>query len=271
MSTEADSVSVRACPRCGAVGSARFCGECGVALHAATGDARTMLREDVIESLGFDRRLLRTLRDLLLHPVRITQAVMEGTGARYLPPLRLSVTLASLYVVLLFVARPAEYSFSGQLRRAATQGRTAGKYQKMLEKRAISPELADERYQSRTVATLPAVTVLSLLPLVPVLRLLNRRRSWHQHFLFLLAFSNIVFVYGLLAVPLFAISIKAFTALLSVALYPVFAVVFWKIYPGRSRTRTVLAFVTVGLVNLIAGMLFTGLGSVLVMLSLLFF
>jgi hypothetical protein len=195
---------------------------------------------------------------------------MEGVRGRYLPPIKLFLTLGSLYTLLLFLAQPAMTGLSRQISEMARRPETAKLIQRLSD-RGVSTELADERYQSRTIAVVPATTALSLLPLVPILRRMNRRRSWHQHLLFLFALSNIFWVYGLLLLPLAALSFKAFTIVLLVILEAVFAVVYWRLYRGRSAARTILAFVTVALVNLVTGVILVLLASVLVFASLFFF
>ena len=67
-------VSPVTCAGCGAAGTGRFCGECGRPLIAADAGPTLLLREDAKEALGLDARIASTLRDLLIHPVRITRA-----------------------------------------------------------------------------------------------------------------------------------------------------------------------------------------------------
>ena len=99
-----NAISEPAPPRCGACGAGaagRFCGECGAALADGGAGAVRALRADAVDTIGFDRRLIATLRDLLVHPVRIVGAYMTEDRRRYLPPLKLFVALGDVSMVRL--------------------------------------------------------------------------------------------------------------------------------------------------------------------------
>ncbi|HST62241.1 MAG TPA: DUF3667 domain-containing protein, partial [Longimicrobium sp.] len=91
--TQAAIPGLRTCPACGALSSTRFCGECGRALDAPAAPASEgtsgLLREGLSEVLGVEKGVIQTLRDLLLHPVRVIQAYWSGEGAGYVRPFRI--------------------------------------------------------------------------------------------------------------------------------------------------------------------------------------
>jgi hypothetical protein len=259
------------CPTCGAdTGAARFCASCGTAVAPQAAGARGLLRDDAVEVVGLDRRLLRTLVDLLVHPVRITTSYMRGERGRYLPPLRLLLSLTSLYVVAIFIFQPTKFDLSAQLRAGTQDGPAISQFHKRLADRGVTPALAQERYESRMTAVMPLTSALSVLPMVVLLRLMHRRRPWHEHLMFVLGATNVFYLYGLLSLPLLAVGMNTFMAVLLVAMYAVFGVLYFKIYPARSVARTSAAYLLVALFNLVTGMAIVGGATVLVILSLAF-
>jgi hypothetical protein len=194
-----------------------------------------LLRDDLVDSIGWDARFLRTLRDLLLHPARIVAAQMAGSRGRYLPPVKLFFALAALYMFGLSLVQPFNFDrIFGETAKSPAGIRLVEK----IHGRGLTMDQVNERFQSRMNTVAPIAIAVALLPLVLILRGIDRRRPWHQHLMFLVAASNVCWVVGLLVLPVALLGDKAHAAVLLVAMYAVFGYLFWKFYPGRSRTRT---------------------------------
>ena len=84
------------CANCDEPTFGAFCHACGQeqrplpTLHA-------FLADGLGDALSVDGRLWHTLRPLLLHPGRLSRSYLEGRRIRYVPPLRLYMTVSVLY------------------------------------------------------------------------------------------------------------------------------------------------------------------------------
>lgn len=241
MSMEPIPASPQHCATCGATGFGKFCSECGAPLGDAASSARHLLRADAIDTIGLDRRILSTLRDLLLHPVRIVSAYMRGDRRLYLPPLKLFLTLGGLYMLALSFVQPQRWDIDS-LRRMGVRQQDAAVIQEKIRAEGLTIELFNERFQSRMNATAPVITALALLPMVLLLRLLDRRRPWAEHFMFMLGASNCVWLVSLLIVPTAYISLALHQVLLILGMYIYLGIAFCALYPGRTRVRTAMRF-----------------------------
>jgi hypothetical protein len=227
----------RDCPACGARSTGRYCSECGAALAGPAAGARQALRDDVVELVGFDRRLFATLRDLLIHPVRISRATLSAERRRYLAPLKLFVALGGIYMVALSLVQPFRFD-APSLRRVGVREQDAVRIERKIQQRGIPQELFNERFESRMNTVAPVVTALALLPLVPLLRLFDRRRSWADHLMFILSASNGVWLYSLLLLPLALASLAVHQIALAIALYTYLGIVFFAQYRAATTART---------------------------------
>lgn len=88
------------CLNCEARVSGNYCSNCGQKLQPTKLPIRLFL-EDVLETLlTIDNRLFRTLRDLFFKPGRVTEEYIEGKRAKYLPPLRVYISISVIYFLL---------------------------------------------------------------------------------------------------------------------------------------------------------------------------
>ena len=89
------------CLNCGTSVSKNYCPECGQKVQSTSLPIRLFL-EDAVESLfNIDNRWLKTLRDLFVHPGKVTREYIEGKRAKYLPPLRLYLSVSLVYFLLI--------------------------------------------------------------------------------------------------------------------------------------------------------------------------
>lgn len=253
MSSEPIAAPPRVCPSCGATGQGKFCAGCGAPLEGSAAASRQLLRDDAIETIGLDRRILSTIRDLLLHPVRVVSAYMRGDRRLYLPPVSLFFTLGGLYMLALSFVQPQRWDVDS-LRRLGVRPQDAVAIEQQIRARGLTVELFNERFQSRMNTVAPVITALALLPMVVLLRLMDRRRSWTEHFMFMLGASNAVWLASLVVLPLALASLPLYQVLLLAVMYAYLGIAFFALYPGRTRSRTGLRFAVFAVADLIVSM-----------------
>ncbi|MFN2398522.1 MAG: DUF3667 domain-containing protein [Gemmatimonadaceae bacterium] len=201
-----------------------------------------LLREDAKEALGLDARIAATIKDLLLHPVRITRAWLAGDRSRYVAALRVFFTLGAAYMLALSILNP--YSFDPRDRTAAGfDARTADRIAGIIRERGVDPELVAERFQSRMNTAIPVVVALALFPMVGVLMLLRRSEGWYQHFVFMLGFSNAVWLLTLLMLPLAVWNDRVYALIALILIYVYLGVGYFAFYRERTPLKTTSKFV----------------------------
>lgn len=90
----------RHCLNCGAALDTPFCPQCGQRDIDASLSVRDFAHELVAEHFGLDSKVARTLVALVRRPGRLTTEFIEGRRVRYVPPLRLYLSLSVLYFLL---------------------------------------------------------------------------------------------------------------------------------------------------------------------------
>jgi hypothetical protein len=251
------SLSPQTCPQCGAVGTSKFCGECGHALTetpASSQDIRSLVREGAAEALGLDRRIIATARDLLRHPTRVVAAHLRSSATPYVHPLKLFFVLAGVYILVLaslklfsFDAEFSQQTYQGSLAQLVYGGSSADDMRRVFAEHGLTQQDAETRFEERANAAIPLATVLALLPMTLILGLMYRDRPRRDHFMFLLVMSNAVWLVSLLAVPLMFVSQNVGVLAMYAGMYVYYAVTFFGIYGSQSRARTAgrfLVFVT---------------------------
>jgi hypothetical protein len=254
-----DPAVLRTCSACGTASSGNYCGECGARIGADIAAAPQltrqevgglMIRQEAIDLVGLDRRLGATIRDLLLHPTRVVAAHLGGDANSYVPPLKLFFTLAGLYMLLLSWIQP--FSFDPEaLRTLGLGSEHAGRLGSLLRERGITIATFNERVQSRMNATVPLGVALGLLPMVWVLRVLDRRGTAHENLIFMLTFSNAIWLMSLLLLPFALWFPKPHELAMYVVTYAYLGVGFFAFYATPSRARTAFRFSAFVLADLI--------------------
>jgi hypothetical protein len=238
------------CAACGATGTGRFCGECGRPLIASDAAPTLLLREDAKEALGLDARVASTIRDLLIHPLRITRAWVARDRSRYLPPVKVLLTLGAVYMLALSILTP--YSFDPRdLTAAGFDKGTADQLAKMVRESGVNPELVAERFQSRMNTTAPIIIALAIFPMVGVLKLLRRQEPWYNHFLFIVGISNVVWVVALLLLPIAMVNPRLHGMIVLLATYALLGVGYFAFYRERSGLKTTGKFVAFALADFV--------------------
>jgi hypothetical protein len=87
----------RTCLNCGTLLTDAFCAHCGQRAGDAHLSVRDIAHEAVAEHFGLDSKVARTLITLMRHPGRLTIEFLSGRRVRYVPPLRLYLSLSVLF------------------------------------------------------------------------------------------------------------------------------------------------------------------------------
>lgn len=87
----------RTCLNCATLLTDAFCAHCGQRAGDVHLSVREILHEVAAEHFGLDTKVARTLAALVRHPGRLTVEFLAGRRIRYLPPLRLYLSLSVLY------------------------------------------------------------------------------------------------------------------------------------------------------------------------------
>jgi Protein of unknown function (DUF3667) len=240
----------RVCAACGTAGTGRFCGDCGAPLLQEPLAVGRALRAEAADVLGFDRRLIATVRDLLMHPVRIVTACMSGDRRMYLPPLKLFLALAGLYMLGLSIVQPYDFDPAG-MRTMGVDQAAAARIDARIRKSGMNVDLFTDRFQARMNAVVPVVTALALLPMVVMLKLLNRSGAWSEHLMFLLVASNGIWLVSLLLLPIAFANVRLHQIVALIVLYGYLGWVFFALYRARTRLGTSARFAVFLVVDLL--------------------
>jgi hypothetical protein len=89
-----------ACLNCGAPLAGRFCASCGQKASSPNPSISDFLHELAHEVLHVDGKIVQTLRLLVVRPGALTREQFAGRRSRYVPPIRLYLTLSVLYFAL---------------------------------------------------------------------------------------------------------------------------------------------------------------------------
>jgi hypothetical protein len=256
------------CPACGARATGRFCSECGASVAGPPVRATHALRKDAADVIGLDERLVVTLRDLLMHPVRVVRAAMAGDRRTYLPPLKLFLALGGIYMLGLSIVQPFGFDASA-LRAMGVREESAARIETRIRDAGMSIDLFNERFHARMNTVAPLVTALAVLPLVIFLKLMDRHRAWHEHLMFMLSASNGVWLVSLLVLPVAFVGLVLHQLAIVAVAYGYLAIVFIPIYAARTRVRTAARFAIFASLDFAASLAFWTLLVVVVYASVL--
>jgi hypothetical protein len=187
--------SLTKCTNCGSDSADVYCARCGEKQPGHHDLGVSHFAHDVFHELAhLDSKFFKTLRDLITKPGFLTQEYFAGRKSRYIPPLRLFLTLFAFQFLALTVYKPAAMYTVASLKKFDK----AGALTKLLEKAAIkrhTTEDYEQRIDERWHKNYSLLQLLNILGVALVLKLLHRRRFLGEHLVFaahFLAFSYIV-------------------------------------------------------------------------------
>ena len=119
------------CLNCGAALGGAFCAACGQRSVPANPTVSELVGDAWQEMSGYDGRIAVTFRGLM-HPGQLTRDYLQGRRARYLPPVRLYLTVSVIYFIVAAAApsvgarTPGEVTGPGGLRISVSQTSNGG-------------------------------------------------------------------------------------------------------------------------------------------------
>jgi len=102
------------CLNCGADLGGPFCAACGQRSLPANPTVSELVRDAWQEMSGYDGRIVATFRGLM-HPGQLTRDYLQGRRAKYLPPVRLYLTVSLVYFLVAAAAPPVAARTSGEV------------------------------------------------------------------------------------------------------------------------------------------------------------
>lgn len=195
------------CTNCGADAADVFCARCGEKQPGHHDLALGHFAHEVVhEFVHLDSKVFQTLRDLITRPGFATEEYFAGRKSRYVPPLRLFLTLFALQFLAFTFYKPAAVYSVATIKKFDNAGVLAQKLEKKARKHHITTEEYEERIDERWHKNFSLLQLLNILGVAIVLKILYFRRYFVEHLVFaahVLAFSYIVTL--LVAFPIYAI------------------------------------------------------------------
>jgi len=184
------------CTNCGAKVADQYCARCGERQPGHHDISFGHFVHDVVhEFVHLDSKVFQTLRDLVTRPGFVTEEYFAGRKSRYIPPLRLFLTLFALqFLAFTFHSPAAIYTVASMKRNDKL-----GSFTKLLDRKAVKSHLTSEQVEQRVDErwhkNYSLLQLLNILGVAMVLKVLYHRRYFVEHLVFaahLLAFSYIL-------------------------------------------------------------------------------
>lgn len=217
-----DGEAANDCLNCGAPVVGPFCPRCGEQ-HARNQilPLKAFARHFWDEFVGFDARLLRTLKLLLLKPGHLTREYVAGRGRRYIRPLRLYLIVSALFFLMTAIYQPYAFNPESFIIQAENQGQLENFSAELEAEFGITRELFIERFGRFFNSALSILFWLTLPLLALGLKLCYLKSGWyfHAHFIFAMHCAAFSFILTVLALPLDALSSVLYSIAVSVGGY----------------------------------------------------
>lgn len=201
------------CTNCDAKLADEYCARCGERQPGHHDLSVGHFVHDVVhEFVHLDGKLFRTLRDLVARPGFLTEEYFAGRKSRYIPPLRIFLTLFALQFLAFTLYPPAAIYTVASLKKLDTNGA----FTKLIERKAAKSHLAGEeleqRIDERWHKNVSLLQLLNIVGVALVLKLLYHRRYLVEHLVFAAHFLSFSYMIAL------------------VVTWPIYSVVGW--HPG---------------------------------------
>jgi hypothetical protein len=265
------AAALTTCTNCGANSAEVYCARCGEKQpgHHDLGVAH-FAHEVFHEIAHVDSKVFTTLRDLITRPGFLTQEYFAGRKSRYIPPLRLFLTLFALqFLAFTFYTPAAIYRVA-----SFEKFDKAGALTKLIEKRALKLHLTredfEQRLDERWQKNYSLLQLLNILGAALVLKLLHRRRYLAEHLVFAAHFLAFSYIVALIVVwPIYAVvgfqpgPLQKVVSATTIGILLVYLFIAQRRFYGNSRASTAFKTVLLGvgrwavMVVLLSGSLLT--------------
>jgi hypothetical protein len=186
---------VNACTNCGADAADVYCARCGERQPGHHDLSVAHFAHDVVhEFVHLDSKVLRTLRDLVTRPGFLTAEYFAGRKSRYIPPLRLFLTLFALQFLAFTFYKPAAMYTVSTMRRFDSAGALSTLLEHAARHQHVTTAEIDERVDMRWHKYYSLLQLANIVGVALVLKVLYHRRYLAEHLVFaahFLAFSYI--------------------------------------------------------------------------------
>lgn len=188
--------SLTKCTNCGADFADAYCARCGERQPGHHDLSVAHFAHDVFHEIAHvDSKLFTTLRDLVTKPGFLTEEYFAGRKSRYIPALRLFLTLFALQFLAFTIYTPAAIYRVRSLEKFTNGAALEKLIQRAALKRHLTREAFEEQLDERWHHNYSLLQLFNILGVALVLKLLYYRRYLAEHLVFaahFLAFSYIV-------------------------------------------------------------------------------
>ncbi len=181
-----------------------FCPACGQSTEPKVESFGAVAKDFLEDYFSFDSKVFRSLLPLIVNPGFLTNEYIQGRRVRYIPPLRMYVTISLLAFLMLAINKPGRTQFqsdsteisSSEL--AEIQKDIAESYAQPSTNEVITVE--DAFWDTFFDSTLPKLffVMVPLYGLIQALLYRRQKRYYMEHLIFSLHFHSFVFVVLLL-------------------------------------------------------------------------
>ena len=145
------------------------------------------------EFLGFDRRLLATVRDLIVHPVRVAREALSGEKDTYLGQVRLFVFLLGLQTVFMVLMQVYD-NISVQF--ILKQPHILQSYQQLMEAKGVGLARIDEDMRNWFNLLITPVSLVHLIIFTVFFKLIAPKITLLGHMLIYMTSNNAATIVG---------------------------------------------------------------------------
>jgi len=183
------------CTNCGGA-SLDYCVRCGERQPGHHDLSVKHFAHDVVhEFVHLDSKLFRTLRDIVAKPGFLTTEYFAGRKSRYIPPLRLFLTLFALQFLAFTFYQPAAVYTIASMKKFDKVGALTRLIDRRAARLHLTREETEQRIDERWHRNYSLLQLVNIAGVAVVLKVLYRKRYFAEHLVFaahFLAFSYIV-------------------------------------------------------------------------------